>query len=277
MPSATVARMESSAAAGGGLIPPARPQMIGEVLDAGFRLFRVSLLKCLPFSAASVIVSQSPTFYDSMRGGSLTPFIDKDWGWWAIYALAAIFSSWMLGWVFHRQATIARLGLPNARREWRATLRRLPGALVVMLGYAALVGGLFAAFVEAILPAQVLVIAMLPLLWLGVQLSLAPYLYWCTQRGVLAAFAESFRIVWGHVWRLTATLIVMIMTLAVFYFVIAILFALLAPAGDIAVMFALNAVVAVLAGAVGLPFVSALLIVAAEDLALRRHRAVGSR
>jgi hypothetical protein len=268
--------MESKVAASVGLIPPARPQLIGEVLDAGFRLFRVSLLKTLPFSTASVIVSQAPTLYDSLRGGSLTPFVDKDWGWWMTYLLAAMFSVWMLGWVLYRQAIVARLGVVDAQREWRVTLGRLPGALVVMLGYAAVIGVLVAAFVERMLPIQVLFVALLPLLWLGVRISLAPYLYWCVNEGVWVAFVASFRLVRGHVWRLAAILTVMMMTLAVFYFVIAILLALLAPAGDIAVMFALNAVVTVLAGAVGLPFMCAILIVAAEDLAVRRDAAVRS-
>jgi hypothetical protein len=270
--------MESPVAAVSGLIPPTRPQLIGEVLDAGFRLFRVSLLKCLPFAAASVIVSQAPTFYDSVRGGSLTPFFDKDTGWWMTYALAAVFSVWMMGLVLVRQTAVARLQTLDARREARATLKRLPGAIAVVLAYLVLIAGLVAAFSERILPPEVLLVAALPLLWLGVRVALGPYLYWCKQRGVWASFADSFRLSRKSFWRLAAMLIVTLMTVMVFYFVAAIVMAVLAPAAgatDVAVLFALNAVVAVIAGAVGLPFGTALLVVAAEDLEFRQ-RAVES-
>ncbi len=275
MPSARVMRMETIAAAGVGLIPPTRPQLIGEVLDAGFRLFRVSWLKCLPLSAASVIVAQAPTFYDSVSGGSMTPFIDKGWGWWTIYLLSAVFSVWMLGWVQYRQSIIARLEVTNFKREARDTLRRLPGAVLLMLAYLALLGGLIAAFSEAILPAPVLFVALGPLLWFGLRVSLAPYLYWCAGHGAWPSVVGSFRVTRRQVWRLTAMFLVTVMTIAVFYFVIAIVLAVLTPAADVAVLLALNAVVAVLAGAVGLPFATALVIVAAEDLAIRQRVAAG--
>jgi hypothetical protein len=142
-----------------------------------------------------------------------------------------------------------------------------------MLAYLALLGGLVAAFTEAILPVPVLVVALFPLLWLGLRISLAPYLYWCAQEGPWRSFVSSFRRTRRNVWRLAAMLLVTSMTVAVFYFVIAIVLAVLTPAADVAVLFALNAVVAVLAGSVGLPFVSAIIIMAAEDLALRQRLA----
>jgi hypothetical protein len=253
--------------------------MVGEVLDAGFRLFRASLLKCLPFSAASVIASQAPTLYDSIRGGTLTPFVGKDVGWWIAFGLSAAIGVWMIGIVFMRQYQIARLERPKALHDLASTAPRVPAAILATLGGFLPLLLVLSATIELALPALLLLALLFPVFWLGVRLSLAPYLFWCKRQGVLAAFAASFRASSGQFWRLTAMLVVMVMMVCVFYFVVAILIAVLAPAagaGDIAVLLALNAVIAVVAGAIGMPFASALLVVAAEDAAYRREQKPGA-
>jgi hypothetical protein len=253
--------------------------MIGEVLDAGFRLFRASLLKCLPFSAASVIASQAPTLYDSIRGGTLTPFVGKDVGWWIAFALSAAIGVWMIGIVFVRQYQIARLERLNAWRDIAATAPRIPAAIVAMVGGFLPLLLVLLATIQLTLPALLLLALLFPVFWLGVRLSLAPYLFWCKGQGVWTAFVSSLRASSGQFWRLTAMLVVMVMMVCVFYFVVAIFIAVLAPAagaGDIAVLLALNAVIAVVAGAIGMPFASALLVVAAEDAAYRRESKAGA-
>ncbi len=42
------------------LCPPDGPQSIGQVLDAGFRIFKVSLVRCLLFGAIAMIAGQLP-------------------------------------------------------------------------------------------------------------------------------------------------------------------------------------------------------------------------
>ena len=46
-----------------GLVPLARPLMTGEVLDAAFRVFRGGLLRSLPYSGLAVLVLELPTLY----------------------------------------------------------------------------------------------------------------------------------------------------------------------------------------------------------------------
>src|SRR5258707_959267 len=45
------------------LYPPPRPQSVGEILDSAFRIFRATLLKCLPYATVAVIASQLPNIY----------------------------------------------------------------------------------------------------------------------------------------------------------------------------------------------------------------------
>src|ERR1700740_3196072 len=53
------------------LYPPARPQSVGEILDTGFRIFTRTLVKCLPYAVAAVILRQLPNLYLVARGQGL--------------------------------------------------------------------------------------------------------------------------------------------------------------------------------------------------------------
>src|SRR5690349_15954725 len=48
------------------LLPPTRPLMTGEVLDAAYRLFRAALLRTLPYSGLAVLVLELPTLYEAL-------------------------------------------------------------------------------------------------------------------------------------------------------------------------------------------------------------------
>src|SRR5438132_573719 len=45
------------------LYPPPRPQSVGEILDSAFRIFRATLVQCLPYAIAAVIAGQLPNIY----------------------------------------------------------------------------------------------------------------------------------------------------------------------------------------------------------------------
>ena len=49
------------------LYPPSRPQSVGEVLDSAFRIYSATLLRCLPYSFASVILGQLLSVYDVLH------------------------------------------------------------------------------------------------------------------------------------------------------------------------------------------------------------------
>ena len=59
---------------------------IGEVLDAGFRLYRLTLVRCLVLALLSVIVGQIPSAYDLAQGTLTLPLDEKSVTWWLLAA-----------------------------------------------------------------------------------------------------------------------------------------------------------------------------------------------
>src|SRR5436853_219303 len=76
------------------LYPPPRPQSVGEILDSAFRIFGVTLLRCLPYSFLGVIVGHLTTFYDLATGHPVVPTTLRarqthDPLWWVLLLVAA--------------------------------------------------------------------------------------------------------------------------------------------------------------------------------------------
>src|SRR5437660_12404168 len=53
------------------LYPPPRPQSVGEILDSAFRIFRATLVQCLPYAIAAVIAGQLPNIYYLVSGRNM--------------------------------------------------------------------------------------------------------------------------------------------------------------------------------------------------------------
>src|SRR5579862_6657350 len=69
------------------LYPPARPQAIGEVLDAAFVIFKVTLVKCLPYGLLAMVAGQLQSIYDVATG---RPLGSHDAGWWSFFGLGTL-------------------------------------------------------------------------------------------------------------------------------------------------------------------------------------------
>src|SRR2546430_5283956 len=117
------------------LYPPPRPQSVGETLDSAFRIFRATLLQCLPYATVAVIASQLPNIYYLASGrGALAriPGLIRDPVWWTLYLIGYLIAVVMWSAVLLRQYAIAT-GRPVATGAELATgLRRIPG--MVLLG-----------------------------------------------------------------------------------------------------------------------------------------------
>ncbi len=73
------------------LYPPARPLGIGEVLDLAFLIFKVTLVRCLPYGVFAMIAGQLPNIYDLLRGvGVHRPFGGGDPIWIALYIIGIV-------------------------------------------------------------------------------------------------------------------------------------------------------------------------------------------
>src|ERR1700744_4541854 len=89
------------------LYPPPRPQTIGEVLDSTFRIFRATLLRCLPYGVLATVAGQLPRIYDIVTRRALRHFDEADITWWTLYALGAFFGAACFNIILIRQSSVA--------------------------------------------------------------------------------------------------------------------------------------------------------------------------
>src|SRR5258708_25582596 len=117
------------------LYPPARPQSVGEILDSAFRIFRATLLTCLPYATVGVIAGQLPSIYDLASGRGLMQTLItevRDPVWWLLYVLGTLIVIVLWGAILLRQYALATGHGAATVEELRSALRRLPGALLLL-------------------------------------------------------------------------------------------------------------------------------------------------
>jgi hypothetical protein len=265
----------------GSLVPLARPLMTGEVLDAGFRLFRAGLLRCLPYSGLAVLVFELPTAYATFvvpsfavpQGGAQF----RPVGW----IIAALLATALLGVITLRLQAIAQGMRPRFRVEMKTALRRWPAALIATLGALGFPLLLFSmsSALSNILPGAGLALIGVPLLWPSALFVVALPAFWCDGFGALSAVLQSLRVSRRRSWRMFGALLATACMVAVFYAVSAIIVGLMSPLlgrADLFLIALVRSLLALVVGAVGVPFALAVLIVAYEDLKLRERERRGS-
>ena len=262
----------------GSLVPLARPLMTGEVLDAGFRLFRAGLLRCLPYSGLAVLVFELPTAYATfiapsfaVPGANLPGSARLQPVSWAI---AALLATALLGVLTLRLQAISRGVRPRFRVELIAVLKRWPAALIATVGafgFPLLLYSMSSA-IGNILPGAGLALIGVPLLWPSALFVVALPAFWCDGLGPLSAIAQALRVSRHRSWRMFGALLATVCMVAVFYAVSAIVIGMLSPMlgrADLFLIALVRSLLALVVGAIGAPFALAVLIVAYEDLKLR--------
>lgn len=244
------------------LYPPLRPQTVGEVLDTAFRIFRATLPKCLPYATLSMLAAQLPNIYELLQGHPLQRSLLErhDGMFWLLEIIGTIASLTLWGAIVRRQYALAS-GQPAAPEggELSAALRRVPGlfAVSLLLGLAVAAG---------------LLLLVIPGLIVATRLSSAVTAYLLTSRGVFGSLGHSWRLTAGNFWRLTLIFSVGLVLMLVFYVLAGVIAAAVAAPfalGDIALVTALMAAVAVILGSVGTPFYAALALAVFGDLSVR--------
>jgi hypothetical protein len=247
-----------------GQIAPSRPLGIGEVLDSGLRLFRASLLKCLPFGVVMAVMGQVPAAYDVAQGRSTLEFPNRDPRWWALYAIATLVSIIMWIAVLRRQQLIARGERLESREELRAALTRVPAFLGVHI-------------LTALAVVLGLILLLVPGIYLMTALSMGGPLTAIERNGPGEAFVRSMELVRGNWWRLSAIFTVILAIVLVIYAVAGLVGAViatpLAGTADVAVVTAMTSVVLLVLTAFSMPLYTALLLAAYHDLKVRREGA----
>jgi hypothetical protein len=252
---------------------------VGEILDLSFRIYRATMVKCLPLAALGVIAAQLPNLYYVLSGRGLvrslltgihTPLYD------VLYVAGIV-----LAVVFDGAVLLRQFNLCSGRasgRELAATVRRLPGLIVfVVLFMLALAACLAPAFMfQSPVREGALLLLLLPAGYLAVAFSCALTVLLVAAAPALASFARSWQLTAGSFWRLSLVWFVALVILGVLYVLlgtVTALFSALIAHGDLAVVTATYAVVVVVLGALAVPFYSAVQLTVFGDLAARKEGA----
>src|SRR5581483_5622473 len=154
------------------LYPPSRPQSIGEVLDAAFRIYRVTLLGCLPFGVLAIVAGQLPNIYLIARHRPLRQFGGGDPLWFVLYGLGVFLSIAFVNVIVLRQGS-AMTGSHSARRALAAGVRKAPATFMAGILLFLAVGACFIPL--AVLPREYVkwgfVLLCVPATYVGVVLS----------------------------------------------------------------------------------------------------------
>jgi hypothetical protein len=263
----------------GGLLPLPRPLMTGEVLDAAFRLFRVALLRCLPYSGLAVLVLYLPSLYATFQvplGSSLyitiggLVFTDQH----LVFLVAMLLVVVLFGAITLRLHTVARGLKPRFRVEIATALGRWPNATLATigaLGFPLLLFGLGPMFAN-VLPMDALIVVSIPVLWPAALLAVGLPAFWCDRLGPFAAVAQSVRVSRRSSWRMLGAILATGSIILVFYILVVVVFAMMSPLlgrADLFMISSVSVVLTLVIGAVGVPFVLAVLVIAYEELKLR--------
>jgi hypothetical protein len=273
------------------LYPPSRPLSVGEVLDLAFRMFGATLVKCLPYSFAAVIVGQLPNLRDLMTGQSallmqpdaqMRRLQDPSW---LFMELVAVCGTVLLYSAVILRAYALVTGHPaSGGAELATSLRRFPGMLLisilVVLGMGACLApaALFLVAAPGVAGTAMAVVTgvvlLIPASWLALRWSCSGTVYLLTNRGAVASMAHSWDLTDGSFWRLSLIYTVGIVVIVVLSGLTGMLSAMLTvifARGDIAVVMAVMTAVTVLLGAVSTPFYVALALAVLGDLSVRKE------
>ena len=287
------------------LYPPSRPQSVGEVLDSAFRIYSATLLRCLPYSFASVILGQLLSLYDVLHrhgnGAAALRAVQMDRVtspvWWGLLLLVIVCSTMFANAVFLRQYTLASGRAASMRAELGTGLRRAPGALLIGLIIAL-------AFAVTLIPVVLLLASIGAALgvirptagtstpiWLGIGIVLAVLIagswvairwacsvpiYLLTERGPIASMSHSWELTAGNFWRLSIIYSVGAVLLLVFYVLASIaggIVAMWLGRGDVVLWVAVSSTVIALLAALFTPFYHALILAVFGELSARREGA----
>lgn len=262
------------------LYPPARPQTVGEILDTAFRIFRATLLKCLLFATVSLVAGQLPTIYSLLRGRPIEALFVAHDPLWGLLALAGSVAALTLtGAIVRRQCAIVSGG-PSASlgEELTAALRLVPGLFAVSLLFMLAVLACLVPCVlfvgTPVIMGMAFFLLLLPASYVAIRLGSAITAYLLTERGVLESLGYSWQLTAGNFWRLSLIYSVGLILMLVFYLLAAAVAAAVAvpfALGDVALITAITAAVAVILGSLVRPFYTALALAVFGDLCVRKE------
>jgi hypothetical protein len=258
------------------LYPPARPQSIGEVIDTAFRIFKATLLRCLPYSVLATVAGQLQNIYLIVTGRTLQRFANTDPGWWVLYLLGAFIGVTLVNTILIRQAAVAS-GSPSVGTAPLVDgLRNTPAAIAMGLLTLLIVGVCFVPALAVPRPYRSLsfFVLCIPALYVGVFFLCSWPALLIGRKGVIGSMRYSANLIRGNWWRtvmIYTVAVTMIIVLSVTAGMIVGVLAAFGAARDLAVTTAVSAVMVVASGAIYMPFITAMTLSLYGDLQARRE------
>jgi hypothetical protein len=261
------------------LYPPQRPLSIGELVDAAFRIFRVTVVKCLPYALVAVIAGQLPNIYYLLSGRGLARSILtslRDPVWLSLYVVGTLVGVLLWSAILLRQHSMVTGSDAVAGQELGTALRRLPAMVLLGVLCGVAIGGWFVLGFLFSGPVRLLVwvVMAVPASVVMVALSVAGPSLLLSDRGPAASLAHSWRLTSGSLWRLSGVYTVALFIVLVIYVVLGLvttLVSVLLARNDISVISAAAEALVVIMTAVVTPFYSALALAVFGDLCVRRE------
>src|SRR6202034_2535474 len=124
------------------LSPPQRPLSIGEIVDAAFRIFLATVVKCLPYALVAVVAEQLPNIYYIVtgRGVLLAMFTAvKDPRWLLFDGIGLAIAMFLCSAMLLRQRALVTGGAAALAPELTAVLRRAPALMLLVVLWVAVV------------------------------------------------------------------------------------------------------------------------------------------
>lgn len=258
------------------LYPPTRPQWVGEVLDSAFRIFRATLLRCLPYSVLATVAGQIQNVYLIATGQALHKFGSTDPLWWVLYASGIFLGCAFINAIILRQAAIASGAPSRGSAALREGLRKAPAAIAMIVILVTLIGLCFlpllgvpraywswtlVALTAPVGYVMVLCLCSWPALLVG-------------HKGILGSLRYSAHLVRGNWWRTMMIYLVALIMIIVLSFTAGLIVGVLAQfaaARDLAVTTAVSAVMVVASGAIYMPFATSMSLALYGDLQARKE------
>ena len=258
------------------LYPPSRPQAIGEVLDSAFRIFKATLLKCLPYSVLATVAGQLQNIYVMVTGRTLRPFGNSDPGWWTIYVLGAVIGAALINAIIIRQAALASGSQSAGPAALLQGLRKVPHVALMGVLVAIIVGIWFVpvATIPTAYRSWGAGLLSVPAVYLLVLFLCSWPALLVGHKGPIESLRYSAHLIWGNWWRTVMVYLVvltMIIVLSVTAGLIVGVLTQLVAARDLAVTTAVSAVMVVASGAVYMPFVTSMSLALYGDLQARKE------
>lgn len=252
---------------------------IGEVLDAGFRVYRLTLVRCLVLALLSVIIGQIPSAYDLAQGTLGQELTEKSGTWWLLAAGSTLLNIGVSVALFWRQWGVvngrpATLGedLATAVRLWPSVFVTTLLVILLFVIPGILIGIAWEAFDDM---GRMLIIPWLAglLIWVSLPAFMIVPVRLIENRSPTASVLRAFTLIQGNWWRSSAIFTIALLVMLVFYTIgglIGVLIGQFIGGADLAVMTVVTTIIMALLGGIFVPFYTAITLLLLLELQVRR-------